>query len=31
MKWLRVPLVLALMAVSSLAIVQDSMKKGDKG
>jgi hypothetical protein len=31
MKWIRVPLVLALMAVSSLAVAQDSMKKGDKG
>src|ERR1700688_5116544 len=31
MNWIRVPLVLALMAVSSLAFAQDSMKKGDKG
>jgi hypothetical protein len=31
MNWIRVPLVLALMAVSSLAVAQDSMKKGDKG
>ena len=31
MTWIRVPLVLALMAVSSLAVAQDSMKKGDKG
>jgi hypothetical protein len=31
MTWIRVPLVLALMAVSSLALAQDSMKKGDKG
>ena len=31
MKWIRVLLVLALMAVSSLAVAQDSMKKGDKG
>ena len=31
MKWIRVLFVVALMAVSSLAIAQDSMKKGDKG
>jgi len=31
MNWIRVPLVLALMAVSSLAFAQDSMKKGAKG
>jgi hypothetical protein len=31
MNWIRVPLVLALMAVSSLAVAQDSMKKSDKG
>jgi hypothetical protein len=31
MKWIRVPLILALMTFSSLAIAQDSMKKGDKG
>ena len=31
MNWIRVPLVVALMAVSSLAVAQDSMKKGDKG
>jgi hypothetical protein len=31
MRWIRVPFVVALMAVSSLAIAQDSMKKGDKG
>jgi hypothetical protein len=31
MNWIRVPLVFALMAVSSLAVAQDSMKKGDKG
>jgi len=31
MNWIRVPLVIFLMAVSSLAIAQDSMKKGDKG
>ena len=31
MKWIRVLLVVALMGVSSLAVAQDSMKKGDKG
>jgi hypothetical protein len=31
MNWIRVPLVIALMAVSSMAVAQDSMKKGDKG
>ena len=31
MRWTRVLLVVALMGVSSLAVAQDSMKKGDKG
>jgi hypothetical protein len=31
MRWIRVLFVVALMAVSSLASAQDSMKKGDKG
>src|SRR6202162_4268061 len=31
MKWIRVVLVVALMALPSLAFAQDSMKKGDKG
>jgi hypothetical protein len=31
MRWIRVLFVVVLMAVSSLAIAQDSMKKGDKG
>ena len=30
MKWIRVPLILALMTFSSLAIAQDSMEKRDK-
>ena len=31
MRWIRVLFVVALMAVSSFASAQDSMKKGDKG